>query len=170
MASGSLVGIIGAIVPPGANAASQDWRVGGSTPPEAVPVYDFDDASIEYLDLYCRLEGYAGGGLTISWDWSATSATAGDALWGAGIRRIADDAEDVDASHTYDFNTQTDTAASASGERTRVTITFSSGADMDSLADGEDFILRLERVGNDGSDTMSGDAELWPWSVTIKET
>ena len=170
MASGSIVGIIGDIVQPGANYATFDTRTGGSTPSENVPVYDFDDTTIEYIDVYCRLNGYAGGGLTITWDWSATSATSGDVVWSAAIRRIQDDAEDVDTSQTYDYNDATDTAASASGENSRVSVTFTNGADMDSLADGEAFILRIRRNASNGSDTMSGDAEAWLWTLCIKET
>ena len=171
MATGNIVGIIGDIVQPAATYATFDVRAGGSTPAENVPVYDFDDTTIEYLDLYCRLEGYGGGGLTITFDWSATSATSNNVVWGAAIRRIQDDAEDVDTSQTYDYNDGTaDTAASASGERSRQTITFTDGADMDSLADGESFILRIRRNASSGSDTMTGDAELWAWTLVIKET
>ena len=171
MASGDIVGIIGEIVQPATSYATFDVRAGGSTPAEAVPVYDYDDTSAEYLDLYCRLEGYDGGGLTVTLDWSATSATSGAVVWGAAVRRIADDAEDVDSSHSYDFNdASADTAASASGERSRATITFTDGADMDSLADGEAFVLRIRRDPTNGSDNLTGDAELWHWTVCIKET
>lgn len=171
MASGDIVGIIGDIVPPTTLGASFDARVDASSPVAALPVYDFDDTDAEYLDFYCRLEGYASGGLTITVDWSATTATTGDVLWGAAIRRIADDAEDMDAAHTFDYNNATaDTAASASGERSRVTVTFTDGADMDSLATGEPFVLRLRRLPTDAADTMAGDAELWAWTLVIKET
>jgi len=170
MASGDIVGIIGHVVQPAATYAAFDTRPGGSTPAEAVPVYDFDDTTEEYIDIPCRLEGYDGGGLTLTFDWSATAATSGDARWRAAIRRIADDAEDVDTAHTYDFNEVNDTAASVSGERSRVSIPFTDGADMDSLADGEDFILRIARESGDAGDTMVGDAELWADSIVIKET
>jgi hypothetical protein len=171
MATGNIVGIIGDIVQPGTVYATFDTRTGGSTPAENVPVYDFDDSTVEYLDFYGRLESYAGGGLTLTFDWSATSATSGDVVWGAAIRRIQDDAEDMDSSHTYDYNDGTaDTAASASGERSRQSITFTNGADMDSLADGETFVLRIRRNISSGSDTMTGDAELWASSLCIKET
>lgn len=169
MASGNIVGIIGEVVQPAATYATFDTRAGGSTPAEAVPVYDFDDTTVEYLDLYCRLEGYAGGGLTITFDWSATSSTTNNVRWGAAIRAIPDDAEDVDAAHTYAYNDASDDAApSAAGERSRVSITFTDGADMDSLADGESFILRIRRTA--ATSNMSGDAELWHWTLTIKET
>ena len=169
MASGDIVGIIGDIVQPATLYATFDVRVDGSTPVAAMPVYDFDDTTVEYLDLYCRLEGYGSGGLTITVDWSATTATTGDVLWSAAIRRIADDAEDMDAAHTFDYNNATaDTAASASGERSRVTVTFTDGADMDSVAVNEYFILRVRRVPTDGNDTLAGDASIH--AIIIKET
>jgi len=169
MASGNIVGIIGDIVQPAATFATFDTRATGSTPAGAVPVYDFDDTTAEYLDLFCRLEGYGGGGLTITFDWSATTATTNNVRWGAAIRAIPDDAEDVDVSHSYAYNDASDdTAPSASGERSRVSITFTDGADMDSLADGESFILRIRRTA--ATSNMTGDAELWAWTVVIKET
>lgn len=155
-----------AAIPPATSYATPDSRAGGSTPAENWPVWDFDDTSIEYMDFRCRLEGYQGGGLTFTLPWSATSATSGAVVWGAAIRRIQDDAEDLDASHTYDFNNASaDTCASASGELSYPTITFTDGADMDSLADGEEFMLRIRRDPTDGGDNMVGDAELnyTPW-------
>src|SRR5688500_11882892 len=91
-------------MPPGTLAATHDTRTGGSTPAESVPVFDFDDTAAEYMDFYGLLRGYAGGGLTLDIAWAATSATTNAVLWGAAIRRVADDAEDIDTSHTYDFN------------------------------------------------------------------
>jgi hypothetical protein len=41
---------------------------------------------------------------------------------------------------------------------------------MDSLADGETFVLRIRRNTGSGSDTMTGDAELWAWTLCVKET
>lgn len=170
MASSDIVGIISRIAPPAANFATFDTRAGGSTPAEAFPLYDFDDTTEEYIDLICRLENYAGGGLTITFDWSATSATTGDVRWGGAIRAIPDDAEDLDAAHTYSFQEVTDTTASASGERSRATLTFTSGAQMDSLANLESFILRIRREPGDAADNLAGDAELWLDSIVIKET
>jgi hypothetical protein len=135
-----------------------------------LPVYDFDDTTAEYMDYLCYLlDSYDGGGLTIVLPWSATAATSGAVVWRAAIRRFADDAEDIDASHSYDFNqASADTAASASGEPSYPTITFTDGADMDSLATGEVFILRVGRLPSDSGDNMTGDAELW--TPIIKET
>ena len=169
MASGNVVGLIYDVVPPATSYATPDTRAGGSSPAEAEPVWDFDDSSIEYLDFLCYLSpAYSGGGLTIVLPWKATSATSGAVVWCAAIRANPDDAEDIDAAHTYDYNTVTDTCASASGETSYPAITFTSGADMDNLAAGETFILRIKRDATNGSDTMTGDAELM--TPIIKET
>lgn len=171
MASGKIVGIVERVMYPAASFAVPAVRAGGSTPAERVSIIaSFDDASDEYIDLYCRLIGYAGGGLTVRMKWMAASATTGDALMGAAIRRIADDAEDVDGAHTYDFNLASFTAPSASGEFGYDAITFTDGADMDSLANNEAFILRIMRDGNGtgGTDDMAGDMQLV--LVDIEET
>ena len=138
-----------------------DVRAGGSTPAESAQVWDFDAAADEYMDFLCALVGYDGGGLTFTLPWSASSASSGGLRWDVGIRRLADDAEDVDASHSYDFNSDTDTAPSASGELSYPTITFTDGADMDSWADGELAVVRVHRDYDHAGDDMTGDAELW---------
>jgi len=173
MASGDIVGIISWISPPATLGASEDTRADGSTPVAHLPVYDFDDAADEHLDFYGRLEGYDGGGLTVTFDWSATDTTVDPdvVLWQGAFRRIEDDAEDMDAAHTYDYNSAAeDTEASASGERSRATIAFTDGADMDSLADGEDFVFRTKREITTSGNNLGGDAELWAFSLLIKET
>ena len=155
---------------PAANFATFDTRAGGSTPAEAVPVLDFDDTTVEYADFKVRLpEHYSGGGLTLSIEWSATSATTGNVVWSAAIRRIENDLEDIDAAFTYDYNNSAaTTTASLSGETVKSTITFTNGVDMDSWTAGETAIIRVRRFASDVGDTMTGDAELW--NVIIKET
>lgn len=168
MSSGQVVGQILDVLFPNANFASMTQRAGGSTPAERVVVYAFDASTIEYLDFKVLLRGYSGGGLTITFPWSAASATSNAVRWGAAIRRIADDAEDIDASHSYDFNEVDDTAASASGELSYPIITFTDGADMDSWSDGEMAIVRVRRNASHANDTMSGDAQLW--GIEIRES
>lgn len=159
MSSGDIVVQILREMPPAANAATFDLRPGASSPGERYPVYDFDASTIEYLDFLCLLSGYAGGGLTFTVPWSATSATSGTAVIGIAIRRLAYDSEDVDPSHSYDFNDTSDTAPGTLGHVTNPTITFTDGADMDSWADGELAIVRVRR--NTSGNSMSGDLELW---------
>ncbi len=171
MASGDPILEVLEVLPPGSSAAGLRFLTGGATPAERVPVWLFDDTSVEYLDFLCRLsDKYAGGGLTLTLPWSATSATSGAVVWGAAIRRLTDDAEDFDTTaHSYDFNDASAvTAPSAVGELSYDTITFTDGADMDSLAAGELCIVRVRRDPTNGSDNMSGDAELW--ALSGKET
>lgn len=160
MASGDPVVVIHQIMPPGATFAAYGVRVGGSTPAESVPYWAFDAATIEYLDFYCQLVKYAGGGLTFTLPWMSASATTGVTRWGIAIRRIQDDAEDLDTSQTYDYNDVDDTTASATGELSYPTITFTNGADMDSWADGEYAIVRVRRNASHANDTMTGDSQL----------
>ena len=161
MASGDPVVQVLAIMATGADHATHDIRVGGSTPAEHVEVWDFDAATIEYLDFKCYLKGYESGGLTFTLPWSASTATSGTIRWEIAIRRMTDDAEDIDAAHTYAYNLVEDTAASASGELSYPTITFTDGADMDNWADEEVAIVRVRRNASHANDNMAGDAELW---------
>lgn len=168
MSSGDNVVKILSIIQPGTLYATPDIRVGGSTPAEEVDVHDFDDTITEYLDFKCVLQGYDGGGLTFTLPWSATTATTNNVRWGAAIRRINDDAEDIDAAHTYAFNdvAADDPAPSVSGEVSYPTITFTDGTDMDDWADGEIAIVRVRRTA--ATSNMTGDAELW--GLVGKET
>lgn len=168
MATGAPVLEVIRVMPLSASAATPDVRVGGSTPAEAVDVFDFDAAADEYIDFLCALRGYGSGGLTFTIVWMASSATTGVTRWGIAVRRFVDDAEDVDASHTYDFNEVDATTASATGEQAYDTITFTDGADMDSWADGELAIVRVVRNADHANDTMTGDAELL--AILGKET
>lgn len=171
MASGDTLLILPAqaATPPGTTAATFDVLVGAATPAESVPVLDFDDSTDEHTDFICEMpQHYAGGGLTCVIKYAAAAATNA-VVWNLAIRRIADDAEDIDTTaHSYDYNAVTATVASAIGEVDYATITFTDGADMDSVAVGELFILRVRRDADNGSDTLSGDAMLI--SIEIKET
>ena len=161
MASGSIVCLFHHIMPPATQGARFGTRLGASTPAELVPYYAFDASADEFLDFYCSLHGYGGAGLTFRLTSMAATATTGGALIALAMRRVADDAEDVDVAHTYDFNEVRIPCASAAGELTYDTITFTHGADMDNVVDGDDFILRMRRRGTDNTagtgDDMAGD-------------
>jgi hypothetical protein len=58
--------------------------------------------------------------------------------------------------HTYDYNAATFTTASVIGEWAYDAITFTDGADMNSLANGEFGILRIRREPADAADTLGG--------------
>lgn len=174
MASGNTLLILSAAsaTPPASTGAELTLLAGGATPSENIILANFDATTVEYLDWPNLVlpAHYSGGGLTVTVRWIAASATTGGVVWGAAIRRDPDDAEDWDTTaHSYDFNDSgTCTAPSAVGETSYDDITFTSGADMDSLAASEGFCLRLRRTTGAAGDDMTGDARLW--TVVIKET
>lgn len=175
MASGDTLFVLRAhdAAPPASGYAQPDIVDGGSTPPEAVPVWDFDGGSSdEYVDFICMMpSNYAGGGLTCTIVWGSSDVAGGTSgvVWGIAFRRIADDAEDINSSHSYSFNDVNPNPPSAIGEVSYDNITFTDGADMDSVDVGDYFILRIRREASDTTnDTMSGDAELH--AIYIKET
>jgi len=160
MASGDQVVKILRVMPPGASFAYLSRLAGGSTPAENILAWTFPDAAATYLDFLCALHGYGGGGLTFRLGWG-TPATANNAVWQLAIRRIADDAEDLDTSQTYDFNTVTAPAPSATLELSYDNIAFTNGADMDNWAAGEMAIVRLMRDPANGSDNLANTAYLF---------
>ncbi len=171
MASGNTLLIFTARngVPSATSGAAHGILAGAASPAEGIPYLAFDSASAEYADFTGVLpRHYAGGGLTVTLYW-ASGVTTNAVVWNAAFRRIQDDAEDIDTTaHSYDYNAVTATTASAAGEVDYAAITFTDGADMDSLAVGELFNLRIARDASNGSDTLSGDAYLV--SIEIKET
>ena len=160
MASGDPVVQVLEALPPATLNATMDTMSGGSTPAEVVPVWDFDDSTAEYMDFKCRLVGYGSSGLTVRLYWSS-NAIAGDVVWEAAVRRVQEAGEDIDAAHVYGFNSVTATTPGTAGQLDYAAVTFSDGADMDNWDDGEIGILRVRRLATSGSDTLSGDAELW---------
>ena len=135
-----------------------------------VPVLDFDAATDEYAMFAGVMpRHYAGGGLTVTLGWMATSATTGDVLWEFSLKSVSDDADDLDTKASAAANAASAApTASPSGEVKYTTVTFTDGADMDSVAAGEYFQCTLTRNADGAGDTMTGDAELV--FVEIRET
>lgn len=165
MASGDTLCIFSPLdnEPPSASYATLDTR-------NAHPVLDFDasaDESAVFSGLLPR--SYAGGGLTVYLHWLASSATSGAVRWAVSIERL-DTGTDTDSDSFATAQTAGTTASGTSGAPVVTSIAFTSGAQMDSLAAGEPFRLKVMRDadGTSGTDDMTGDAELL--MVEIKET
>jgi hypothetical protein len=158
------------------------WTAQGNNPPAsayATPdtrnshaVLDFDGATDEEAVFAGVLPTvYAGGGLTVETYWAFTTATSGSLRVQADIERIDASSLDTDAdSFTGSFQSAGGTAPGTSGQIIKVTITFTSGAQMDSLAAGEAFRLKIRRDadGTSGTDDITTDAELF--RVVLRET
>ena len=130
-------------------------------------VLDFDASSAEdgvFSGVLPR--HYAGGGVTATIHWMATSGTTGSVVWTGAFERCN---TDLDAdSFATGVDSSTATPNSSAGIITSTPIAFTDGAQMDSLAVGEPFRFKLTRKVADAGDTMVGDAEVM--AVEIKET
>lgn len=177
MASGDLLFTlpVGTLHPPATSGAAFTAIAGASSPAERFVVAAFDSTNVEYLDTdqLTMPPAYSGGGITVKVVTGASATAGGTAgyIYGGAFRRVADDAEDLDTTaHTYEFN---DCAAeiqppSVVGETSVDNITFTNGADMDSVAAGDQFVFRVRRNSDHADDTLGEDTYLH--AVLIYET
>lgn len=150
--------------PPSSNYATLDLRNGH-------PVLDFDGSTDEEAVFTGILpRAYSGSGLTVYLHIMFTSATTGNAYWQAAFERIDDASLDLDADSFASFQGAAGNPNAASGKTTLVTIAFTGGSQMDSLAAGELYRLKIRRDadGTAGTDDVTTDAELV--GIEIKET
>lgn len=147
--------------PPSSNFATVDTRNGH-------PVLDFDATTQESAIWTCIMpRHYGGGGITVYITWAATSATSGTIGWDVALERIGDGSQDIDADGFASAQTVTAVTVPATSGNTDITnVAITDGANMDSVAAGEAFRIRIRRdVANDDA---TGDAEIL--GVEIKET
>lgn len=147
--------------PPSTDFATLDLRNGH-------PVLDFDAAvneSAVFTGVMPR--SYGGGGLTVYLHYAMSSATSLTVDWDAALERIGDQQQDIDSDGFAAVNSVDNTTVpGTSGNVDIVTITFTDGVDMDSVAVGEAFRLKVTRDAV--SDDATGDAELL--AIEVKET
>jgi len=139
--------------PPAANYATLDTR-------NEHPVLDFDATTNESAIFSGIMPAhYAGGGVTVYIHYSMTSAEADTVDWDVAFERIGDQQLDVDGDSFAAVNSVDDTTVpGTTGLVDVVSIAFTDGADMDSVAAGEQFRLKLTRDAS--SDDATGDAEV----------
>jgi len=126
-------------------------------------VLDFDDTTDESAIFRGVMpDTYAGGGLVVKVLWSATSATTGSISLNVSFMSVTDDADDLDVKTFAAANNVNPTTANVSGEVDYASITFTDGADMDNVAAGEMFFIKITRDANGttATDDLSGDMEL----------
>lgn len=150
--------------PPAATFATPDTR-------NAHPVLDFDGSSDEEAVFAGVLpRNYGGSGVTLRLAVMFTSATSGTSRWQAAIERHQASTDDLDADSFPAFQSAGVAAPGTSGHVVYVDIPFTNGAQMDSLAVGEHFRLKVRRDadGTSGTDDITTDAELL--SIELRET
>lgn len=145
--------------PPAANYATIDARNGHY-------VLDFDATTQEaayFSGLMPRL--YGGGGVTVYLH-ATSDATSGTLGWLVAFERL-DAGTDIDAdSFASDQTATAATVPGTSGQPLVLSVAVSNGANMDGIAAGDAFRLRVQRdVAND---TAAADANLL--MVEIKES
>lgn len=147
--------------PPAANFATFDTR-------NSHPVLDFN---LNEIGVFSGVmpRHYAGTtGITIYLHYAMTSAVADDVKLETYLERIGDQQQDLDADgFAAAQNTGDITVPGTSGNVDIVPSTHTDGAQMDSIAVGEGFRLKVKRIAVAGTDA-SGDLELR--FIEIKET
>jgi hypothetical protein len=135
--------------PPATAFATLDTR-------NSILVLDFDDATDESAVFVSVIPEAAslGSGLKIRLHWMATTATSGNCVWDVSLERMTTDLD------TDSFGTIASATAAANGTSGILTVTEITLTTIDSVTAGDSYRLKVTRDANNGSDTMSGDAEL----------
>ena len=148
--------------PPAANFATLDTR-------NSHPVLDFDTTTGESAVFRGVMPRHYAGttGVTVYVHYAMTSATSGTCGWLVAFERVSDSQQDIDSDGFAAAQTLTAvTVPGTSGHVDISNVAFTNGAQMDSVAVGEGFRLKITRdVANDNA---TGDAELW--AIEMKET
>jgi hypothetical protein len=147
--------------PPSANYATLDTR-------NQHLVLDFDAGTNESAVFSAVMpQNYSGGGITVYIHYSMSSATTNTIDWDVAWERVGDQQQDVDTDSFAAVNSTDDTTVpGTAGLVDIVSVAFTDGADMDSVAIGEKFRLKVTRDAV--SDDATGDAELH--CVELRET
>jgi hypothetical protein len=146
---------------PSANFATIDSR-------NSNPCLDFDAAADEIAVFSSVLpRSYAGGGITVYLHYAMTSATTGNVVLTGAFERIGDGQQDIDSDGFASAKSVTQAVPATSGHVDIANIAFTNGAEIDSIAVGEKFRLKITRDADNVSDDAAGDLELV--NIEIKE-
>lgn len=110
---------------------------------------------------------YAGGGFQVKVSYSMSTATANEVRLDAQVERIGDEFQDTDSDSFDNAQSVTDTVPGTNGQAGVATIVMTNG-EIDGLLVGEEFRLKITRVGTHGDDDATGDIEIK--KVWIDET
>lgn len=126
------------------------------------------DAATDWSAVWSAImpQHYDGGGVTVYIHYAMASAEANTIDWDAAFERIGDQQLDIDGdSFAAVQSVDNTTVPGTTGLVDIVSIAFASGAEMDSVAKGESFRLKITRDAV--SDDAAGNAELY--KVEIRE-
>lgn len=132
------------------------------------PVIAFDGASQESIVFRNIMpRHYEGGGVTVYLHYHMNTDTSGDIDWDVAFEACKDAGHDLDSdSFATAKSVDNTTVPTTAGVLDVVSIAFTDGAEMDSIAAGDMFRMKVTRDA--AADTTTGDAYLS--MVEIKET
>lgn len=133
------------------------------------PCLDFDASTNESAVFSSVMpQSYAGTtGVTVYLHYAMSSATTNTVDWDVAFERIGDQQLDIDGDSFAAVNSVDNTTVpGTTGLVDIVSVAFTNGSDMDSVAAGESFRLKVTRDAT--NDDATGDAELY--KVEIRET
>ena len=95
--------------------------------------------------------------------WRANTVTSGAAVWDGALESITPDADDLDSDSLGTVvQASATTTADVAGEVVETVITLDVAGELDSLAAGETFRIRIRRLPGDAGDTL-GEVALLYW-------
>ena len=132
---------------------------GTGTIPWPLWAYAFDAAADEYFYFDWVVRNYGSGNLTCNIFWeSRAGSTTGNVVFSAAIGCITSgDASSIEAKTLATATTVTDAVNGTAKGMKMSSVTISN---LDSITNGDWVMLRVGRLGSNGSDTMSGDATI----------
>lgn len=124
------------------------------------PVLQFDAATDQSCYWTKYLDGrYSGRGITVRLIWAGATATSNNVVWNVGFERLAENDLDIDGDSFASVQAATDATQSTSGKLQYTDIAFTN-SQIDGLLANELFRLVLTRDADNGSDNMSGLADV----------
>lgn len=131
----------------------------GASSRNAHPILTYDDTTAENAIFHDSMSrDYSAGNLTVDVDWVSTVITGG-VTWGVEVETIAAGGQDIDSDGFAAQQTGTSTTNATAGIVTRTSIVLTQ-AQADSIAAGDAYRLRIQRVVGDVGDDMAADAQV----------
>ncbi len=132
----------------------------------------FDATTAEAAHWKFPILGYGSGDVTVAVRWYADTASSGGVTFGAVLAAITPDADTQDAeTDTYPTQSQaSDTHLGTVGQRIHTFNVVITGAALDTVADGDEVVLKLSRLPADAADTMAGDCIVTDLVLSYSDT
>lgn len=149
---------------------ADDANLPSSGPAALISIQDydllaFDDSSIESAHFDGVMpENYTGRNIQVRIGWTSV-AEAGNVMWHAALARLNEDNTLFGTSYSTSVS-GVDAAPNASGTVQEMLLQLSD-ANLNDISKVEDYRLRVRRIGDNGLDTLSGDAYLL--NVSLEE-